>query len=221
VRFGADWVESGRFSARAGRRVSLLRVDATTTTWHASVDGMLWAWLSTLPHFNFPLETVDGSFGLSLDAVHGRWSGRLRYGHASSHLGDGESDVDERRIVYSREAVSLVGAFAPTAAWRVYAGPTFVVRGDPHTSAFQLQLGGEARAGRVATALQPYAAFDLRMKSENANRVNQSYEVGLRLGGSSGDALRIAAGYESGISERGQLWRTEEQFFRLSIAFGE
>lgn len=225
-RFAEDWIEGGRVSARAGRRLTLLRIGAPTETGgaacHLSVDGMLWAWLSSLRGFNFPLETVDGSFGIALDRARGPWSARLRYGHASSHLADGIADLESRRFVYSRESVGLVGSYAPSARIGLHAGPTFMLRGHPPAEAFQFQLGGEARlAGAPARGPVPYAAVDLRLKRENRNRVNQSYELGLRLPGKADEAMRLTAGYTCGVSERGQLWHTPERFFHLGIAFGD
>jgi len=220
-RFGFDLVESDRASAFAGRRFTLARIGVPepVAATRISIDGMLWAWLSRRAGFNFPLESVDGSFGLALDRVSGPWSARVRYGHVSSHLGDGGYDIEARRIVYSREQVSALASWAGAKRLRVYAGPTFMVRGSPSAPAFQCQLGGEA-AGAPGTA-SPYAAFDLRLKAENANRVNQSYQAGLRFGRVPGQRARIVFGYETGISERGQEWQKPEHFFHAGIVLGD
>jgi len=219
-RFGFDLVESNRASAFAGRRFTLARIGpAEGAATRISIDGMLWAWLSRQAGFNFPLESVDGSFGLALDRVAGPWSARLRYGHVSSHLGDGGYDIEARRIVYSREQVAAIASWAGAKGLRAYAGPTFMVRGSPSAPAFQFQLGGEA-AGAPGE-LAPYAAFDLRLKAENANRVNQSFQAGVRLGGVPGRRVRIEIGYETGLSERGQEWQTPEHFFHTGIVLGD
>jgi hypothetical protein len=59
------------------------------------------------------------------------------------------------------------------------------------------------------------------MKAEFDNRVNQSYELGVLLDGPHGPVLRVAAGYESGVSERGQAQDAVENFFRLGITLGD
>jgi hypothetical protein len=217
-RFGFDWVEAGRVSAHAGRSVALARLGRTDVR----IDGMLWAWLRQTPGFNFPLETVDGSFGIALETVHGPVATRLRYGHVSSHLGDGEIDVAENTIVYSRESISLAFAWTRSRRFTAYAGPTFMLRGEPDAPAFQLQAGGEVRfRSAPGPGIVPYAAADLRMKQENANRINQSYELGVRIMSRATPAMRIAAGFARGVSERGQLWRRAESFFRLGITLGD
>jgi hypothetical protein len=219
-RFGFDLVESNRASAVAGRRFTLLRDGPSTgAATRFSVDGMLWAWLSRRPGFNFPLESVDGSFGLALDRVSGPWSGRLRYGHVSSHLGDGGYDIEARRIVYSREFVSAIASWSAAHGLRVYSGPNFMLHGSPSAPAFQAQLGGEAAAPPGGVA--PFAAFDLRLKAENANRVNQSYQAGVRFGDVPGRRARIEFGYETGISERGQEWQKPEHFFHAGVVLGD
>ena len=124
--------------------------------------------------------------------------------------------------MYSRESVELLTSWAPGPRLRVYAGPLFTVRADPRATAFQWITGGELRAPRAAsTRAVPYAAWHLDLKAENANRVNQSYEFGLRLVGTSGSSARFMLGYFDGVSERGQLWRTPERYVRLGVTVGD
>jgi len=210
-RFGFDWVESGRVSGRAGRSIALVRDGA----FDVRLDGMLWAWLRQTPGFNFPLETIDGQFGMALEARKNALAGRLRYAHESSHISDGNPAYGSDPHVWSRETPTLLGSWDASSRLTVYAGPTFMLRGEPDEKAFTAQLGGEARFSQAAWA--PYAAFDLRMKSENEYRVNQSYELGVRYG----KAFRVAAGYEAGVSERGQLQPGVEHFFRLGVTLGD
>ena len=215
ARFGFDWVESGHVSGRAGRSLALVRSGGLDVR----IDGMLWAWLRQTPGFNFPLETVDGQFGMALEGRSGEFAGRLRYGHASSHRADGSPEAGMPQVVWSRESITLLGAWTPSKRATLYAGPTFMLRGEPDAQAFTAQLGGTARftSGRWA----PYAAADLRMKAEFDNMVNQSYELGVLLDGPRGPVMRVAAGYERGPSERGQARDTVEEFFRLGITLGD
>ncbi len=223
-RFGFDVVEGARASGFAGKRFALARIGGGkgAATMHVMVDGMLWAWLLRQPNFNFALESVDGSFGLALDRASGPWSARLRYGHVSSHLGDGEYDIEARRIAYSRESIALIGAYAPAAGLRAYAGPTLRLHGTPRAPAFQFQVGGETRGAlKDGQSAAPYAAVDFRIKAENEYRVNQSYQAGVRIGRVPGRIVRFALGYESGVSERGQAWRQAERFVRVGVTLGD
>jgi hypothetical protein len=215
ARFGFDWVESGRVSGRAGRSLALVRTDDVDLR----IDGMLWAWLRQTPGFNFPLETIDGQFGLALEARRGALSSRLRYGHESSHRADGSPEYGAPQVVWSRETITLLGAWTASPRFELYAGPTFMLRGEPDAPALTAQLGGSARFSGAKWA--PYAAADLRMKTEFASRVNQSYELGVLLDGPHGPVLRVAAGYEGGVSERGQVQPVVENFFRLGITLGD
>lgn len=217
-RFGFDWIEGGFVSAYAGRSIALARAGVHDLR----VDGMLWGWLRQTPGFNFPLETVDGSFGMALESRRGAFASRLRYGHVSSHLADGERNIERNRIGFSRETVSWILACTGSRRLTAYAGPTFMLRGEPDAPAFQVQAGAEVRfRSQASRGLLPYAALDLRMKRENANRVNQSYELGVRLARGRGFPMRVAAGYTTGVSERGQLWRRAESFFRLGVTLGD
>ncbi|MEP7027870.1 MAG: DUF1207 domain-containing protein [Candidatus Eisenbacteria bacterium] len=221
-RFGFDLIEADRASGFTGRRFPLARIDGDgPSSTLLAVDGMLWGWFARLPNFNFPLESVDGSFGIALERMAGPWSARLRYGHLSSHLGDGGYDIEARRIAYSRESVALVGSYAPGSGLRAYAGPTFMLHGTPRAPAFQFQVGAEATRARAGRAASPYAAVDLRLKAEVENRVNQSYQAGVRIGREPGRRVRISVGYEAGMSERGQAWQRSEHFLRAGIALGD
>jgi len=225
---GFDAIEGGFWSARVGAAVAVGRAGAAADSsgLEIGVDGLAWLWFSALPNFNFPLETVDGSFGLWAGRRHDRFAWRARLAHWSGHLGDGAADIEETRIVYSRESITLLGAWDANPHLRLYGGPGFFYRAHPRTQAFQFQAGGELRPDltvvRPGRRVDPYLAIDLRMKAENVYRVNQSYQAGVRL--SDGDGrrgLRIHLGYTSGISERGQEWRTPESYVSLGATFGD
>ncbi len=222
VRLGFDWLEKAQLAAFTGRRVGVARFGEGPRAMVLAADGMLSARITSRPHFTFPLQTVDGTFGLALERARGAWSERLRWGHHSGHFGDGVPDVEARRFVYTRELVSFTVSYAASRALRLYAGPLATVRAAPRAAAWQGQLGGELRGhARAATAAVPYAAWHWTLKAENANRVNQSYEAGVRLNATSGSSARFMLGYFDGVSERGELWRTPERYVRLGVAVGE
>ncbi len=263
-RLGFDYIEGGSWSAKAGGAATLAsivgtpleearasadgaRVSEPRPTLRLGIDGMAWLWLSTLPDYNFPLETVDGTIGIWLESSEGPWSGRLRLYHWSGHLGDGADDVATRRIVYSREILAVIVSRDVSPTLRLYGGPTTYLSADPHTQAFQFQFGGRLGSAAPSGTASPgppsvftsgvlgaaggaqagagrsgfYAAFDMRMKAESEYRGNQSYKVGFRMGSTPGNSLRIAAGYTNGNSERGQYWQTPEHYFSLGAFFGD
>jgi hypothetical protein len=223
---GFDAIEGGFWSARIGAAVTVGRAGAgaDSSGLEIGVDGFAWLWFSALPDFNFPLETVDGSFGFWAGQSHDRFAWRARLSHWSGHLGDGAADIEETRIVYSRESITLLGAWDANPHLRLHGGPGFFYRAHPRTQAFQFQAGGELRPDLNVLSpgrrVDPYLAVDLRMKAENEYRVNQSYQAGVRL--TDGQrALRIHLGYAAGVSERGQEWRASESYVSLGVTFGD
>jgi len=225
---GFDAVEDGFWSARVGRSVAIGRggAGADSSALEIGLDGFVWLWFSAQPDFNFPLETVDGSFGFWAGRRHDRIAWRLRLSHWSGHLGDGASDIEENRIVYSRESLTFLAAWEASPHLRIHGGPAACIRAHPPTQAFQFQAGGEARPDlnvvRPGRHTDPYVAVDLRMKAENAYRVNQSYRAGLRLTDGDGRrALRLHLGYDTGMSERGQEWKDPESYVSLGLTFGD
>lgn len=224
---GLDAVEDSYWSGRVGTALALGRSGATADTGglELGLDGMVWLWFSGRADFNFPLETVDGSFGFWAGQRHDRFAWRVRLSHWSGHLGDGAADIEENRIVYSRESIGALGAWEAGPHVRVYGGPAFFYRAHPRTQAFQFQAGGELRPDLNGTRdgrhADPYLAIDLRMKAENEYRLNQSFQAGLRLAGDDGNrALRIHLGYTDGMSERGQEWEHPESYLSLGVTFG-
>ena len=234
---GFEVVERGVWSARVGRAIEVGASEPGTDTGTArraglefGLDGSAWLWFSSLPRFNFPLETVDGTFGFWAGSRGERVSWRVRLAHWSGHMGDGASDLIARRIVYSRESLTALAFVDLTPHLRTYGGPALFVRADPATQAFQFQVGGEWRGGRrgftprseAGSGSAPFLAVDLRAKAENAMRVNQSYRAGIRLvGPNHAGAFRVQLGYDAGHSERGQEYRTPGRFVSLGCAFGE
>ena len=222
---GFDVVEDGIWSARVGHAVAVGRAhpDGGVET---GLDGHVWLWFSSLPRFNFPLETVDGTFGFWAGERGERWSWRVRLAHWSGHLGDGASLIDERRIVYSRESLGGLAFWQASPRLALHGGPALFVRADPVTRMFQFQLGGEYSRDSRPTAprgrrADPFVAVDFRAKAENAMRVNQSYRAGVQWTGSpGGNAFRVALGYDAGNSERGQDYRARDHYVSLGCTFG-
>jgi hypothetical protein len=226
---GFGLIENNIVTARVGHAFAIGRTRPDGGV-EAGLDGLAWLWFSTQPRLNFPLETIDGTFALWAGARGDRVSWRLRLAHWSGHLADGASDIEDRRFVYSRESLTGLAFWDANPHLQLYGGPGFFVRADPPTPAFQWQMGGELRPDRATRQgnerrpahVDPFLAIDFRAKAENAMRVNQSYRAGVRLAGApGGNALRIALGYDSGRSERGQFWQTTENYLSFGLSFGD
>lgn len=92
------------------------------------------------------LVNADYVIGVPLTFRKGLFSGRLRYYHQSSHLGDelvlGNPGI--RRVNLSFEEVELLASIE----WhflRIYGGPGYLVRREPDLKRLKWQYGGELR----------------------------------------------------------------------------
>lgn len=162
----------------------------------------------------FPLETVDGLFGLSWEAARGSFQGRLRVIHESAHLADGDSTVVFPADTFSREY------------WNLELGKTwsrFVLYGQvgaswhsvPDDDGLDLALGGTWRI--LPGTGRPFLFFHLEAESAQEWRLNQSIVAGWETGATR--QFRIGLRYYNGNSPRGQYWRTTERYLGLEMQF--
>ena len=79
-----------------------------------SLDGGAWLELRIEDNL-FPMETVDGTFGLRIDAAKNVFRVVLRVTHWSAHRADGDSTVDYPPRAVSREYGSLEAGIHPGA----------------------------------------------------------------------------------------------------------
>jgi len=77
-----------------------------------SLEGGAWLELKIEDNL-FPMETVDGSFGLRIDAAKHTWRVALRVTHWSAHLADGDSMVSYPPRAVSREYGTLEAGVHP------------------------------------------------------------------------------------------------------------
>lgn len=82
----------------------------------ASLDGGAWLEMGISGNL-FPLETVDGAFGLRVDAAPHLWRMCLRVRHWSAHRADGDSTVVYPPVSVSREFVTLEAGLHPSAVY--------------------------------------------------------------------------------------------------------
>lgn len=162
------------------------------------------------------LINTDYLVGPELTARKGRWSGRLRVFHQSSHLGDellANNPAVERQTI-SFEVVDLLVA----ADWdlgpvqgRVYGGGGRVVSSANAFPPGLLQWGFEIRGDLLArpagSALTPLAAVDVRSFEVQDWGPTVSAKAGLEwLRGPSGPGLRVLGVYLDGFLPFGQFF---------------
>lgn len=159
----------------------------------------------------FPLETVDGRFGLGIEAAHGPWRGRIRFTHVSAHLADGDSTVTFPGRTYSREFVSLDAGFRPGPLY-AYARIGIHWHAVPADSGIDLAVGAQWES---AGTHRIFAAAHLSADTERAWRVNQSVMAGYATG--SGRIFHAALRYYRGNRFQGQYWTRPESYVGLDL----
>ena len=102
-----------------GGLVPLVRLGEDDFHVTTSLDGGAWLELGISGNL-FPMETVDGAFGLRMDAARNPWRLCLRVRHWSAHRADGDSAVAYPPESVSREFVTLEMGLRPSTLY-VYA----------------------------------------------------------------------------------------------------
>jgi len=111
-----------------------------------SLDGGAWLELGIEDNL-FPLETVDGAFGLRVDAKQGLWRATLRGTHTSAHKADGDSTVAYPPQAVSREFATLEAGIHPGSFYSfVRIGAAW--HSIPETSGAMVAIGAQWRAPR-------------------------------------------------------------------------
>jgi hypothetical protein len=171
---------------------------------------------------------TDWIVALPLEAAHGRWSGRLRLLHRSSHLGDELAETTgAERIEYSHEAVDALVAFNLAPDTRVYAGGTYVLRSittyEPWLiergvrDAASVQAGIEAEwPGLAAARVVPLFALDWQRAQRTGWDDEISAAGGIRLK-AGGREFRLLLRRYDGPSTLGEFFLTPESFWGLEL----
>lgn len=172
---------------------------------------------------------TDWIIGMPVHLAHGGFSGRFRFFHRSSHLGDETIDRSgARRFTFSHEAVDLLLAYRPHPYLRVYGGGEVVVSSfvgffTPDESARPDDDGGVQGGfdfdwspflgGRLGLV----GGLDLTAHSRTDWDARASVAGGpqLRMGGRD---VKLLFRYDDGPSSLGQFFRSTEQFWGLELA---
>ena len=171
---------------------------------------------------------TDWIVALPLEAAYGRWSGRLRLLHRSSHLGDELAETTgAERIEYSHEAVDALVAFRLAPDTRVYAGGTYVLRSittyEPWLSergvrdVASIQAGIEAEwPGLSSARAAPLLALDWQRAQRTEWDDELSAAAGVRLK-AGGREFRLLLRFFDGPSTLGEFFLTPESFWGLEL----
>lgn len=171
---------------------------------------------------NTALQTSDFFFGFPIEYQNGPWAFRLWTFHTSSHLGDNFLLVNGLApIVYSREAVEALAAYS-FSQLTLYAGGSGAIHSIPDVNTAALHGGFEVRSKPLDAKNSKwlYAALDTQPKAEVDWRISTNTQAGIAIKPEGSDKMmRVYLDYFTGPSPEGQLFRNNETFLALGVAF--
>jgi hypothetical protein len=159
------------------------------------------------------LQSADFRLGVPFAVRRGNWALRSEVYHLSSHRGaDFDDERPAPRFSYSREAVQSLISCGRNEDWRVYGGPTVVLRTRPALERIAFQAGGEWLPRFLAGKhLRGYVAGDFDSRQESGWRVNSSVQTGVLLvNGKDQPLMRFAAWFYDGQTPFGQFFADRE-----------
>lgn len=159
------------------------------------------------------LKAADFRLGLPLAFRKGKWSARVELFHSSSHRGaDFVSAHPAPSFTYSREAVQALVAYDMAGHWRIYAGPTVVLRSHPGVGRASLQAGAEWFPQAVSRPrARFYLAGDFETRQEVGWHSNLSVQPGVLFVTRRGEPVgRLAGCFYRGQLPFGQFFRERE-----------
>lgn len=154
----------------------------------------------------FPLETADGTIGIYLEGSRDALQWQVRYTHVSAHLADGATGIP---IPYSRETLSLRGAWAPDPYTQVYGGLHYLAHTIPVVPRLGVQFGANYFLPLSEMRITPYIGTDLRYRGETSPRWSLSTQLGFALNNppEAYRSFRFFYAYFTGADPRGQFYQ--------------
>ena len=197
--------------------------------WQLGISGAVFA-IFNLDTPSMDLLNADYYVGFPISYRSGRWSGRIRLFHQSSHLGDEfllqpqdtQPVPPAPRVNLSYEAVELLGSYESDGA-RVYAGGTHIVAIDPSGyGRNRVQAGVEYRGNPVHwRTSRLVAGLDVEAWSETDWDRDWSAKAGLLFRSPYGEArsTQLLLEYYNGHAPHGQFFQVDVRYYGIGIAY--
>lgn len=168
------------------------------------------------------LKAADFHAGIPVSFRKGRWSARVEFYHVSSHLGgDYESLSGFQPFHYSREALQGLVSYDASRHFRIYGGPTLLVRTYPNVGRWAVQAGTEwFPASLAGKRWKFYLADDFQTRGEVAWQTNISVAPGVQFITRKGEPVaRVEGWFYSGQDPYGELFREREEVVGAQFVF--
>lgn len=198
--------------------------------WSFGADLFTYTLLRGETDFHFPVDAVDYLFGVNFGYKNkineGKEIGaRLRLSHISAHFVDGHYDGSNQQWrdgqlprVYSREFLELI-AYYKINNLRIYAGAAYLYHVDPSSiKKDNYQVGAEYFIDDIlGENLNPYFAYDLKVIHLDKYSINNSINIGIKLGKKEGRGLSLYYAYYSGKSIHGEYFDFNKEYSAIGI----
>ena len=201
---------SARIRAAVGNYFNLMGIDVSSESAKAAqlfmgIEGSGTFSLRQGPSGTFPLETMDGLFGLYFEMDQGPMQYQLRLTPISAHLGDGLPGVP---VKYSRESIIGRVGYSPILGLHLYAGVNNLFHTQPVLPVWGAQVGSTYFLPWHLGRLTPFTAFDLQWRDEaETAKWSLNYHLGIALNDPAAPyhSFRFFYNYFSGADPRGQF----------------
>ncbi len=168
------------------------------------------------------LKAADFHAGIPVSFRRGKWSARVEFYHVSSHLGgDYENLTGFQPFHYSREALQALVSYDAPHNFRIYGGPTLLVRTYPHVEPWAVQAGTEWLPKRFSSPRwHSVLADDFQTSGEVYWRTNISITPGVQWTTRQGAPIaRLTAWFYDGQEPFGELFREREHVVGAQLIF--
>lgn len=170
------------------------------------------------------LVNVDFFVDFYLDLkLNTHWALRSGIGHTSQHLTDDAIQEGLVPIQYTRDYGQLFGVYTST-KHRLLCYGGWIFNGNLKTnvnmgSVSMFELGFEHAPLKWFENNYLYYAADVKFRGESDYRTIQNYQVGYKYAHAGKHTFRFAAGYTTGMDERGQFYTQTRDFASLGMFF--
>ena len=169
------------------------------------------------------LTETDYRVGAPLTYAKGPWQAKFAYEHTSTHIGDEYAEANGRR----QEAhVRDEFVFGLARRWnnelRLYGqfGYSFLtsdnIAGDDTRFDWGVEFSRQCPTGKRG---QPFAAFDMDLRSDQDFAANTTVQVGWQWVTANRRSARIALEYYDGKSPYGQFFREDENWIGIAALY--